>query len=229
MRIKEVREAIGYAIDREKIVKELRNGIGNAAMQGFIPRGMPSYNSALNGFTYNPDKSRELLAKAGFPQEKGMDEISLNVTEQYLEMSQLIKSQLQEVGIPVTITLNRSLIQTELIANAQINFFRKSWVADYADAENFFSCFYSKNFSPAGPNYTHFKNKTYDALFEKSYKEQDQLKRFAIYNQMDSLLIKEAPIVPVFYDQVFRLVSNNVEGLTLNPMNLLILKRVKKK
>lgn len=229
LRIKEVREAIGYAIDREKIVKELRNGIGNAATHGFVPLGMPSYSSALAGFTYNPDKSLELLAKAGFPNGKGINEISLNVTEQYLELGQVIKHQLKEVGIPVKITLNRPVMQTELIANAQINFFRKSWVADYADAENFFSCFYSKNFSPAGPNYTHFKNKTYDALFERSYKEQDQLKRFSIYNQMDSLLIKEAPIVPVFYDQVFRLVRNNVEGLTLNPMNLLSLKRVRKK
>ena len=229
LRIKEVREAIGYAIDREKIVKELRNGIGNAATQGFIPKGMPSYTSSLAGFTYNPDKSLELLAKAGFPNGKGIDEISLSVTEQYLELGQVIKHQLEAVGIPVKITLNRPVMQTELIANAQINFFRKSWVADYADAESFFSCFYSKNFSPAGPNYTHFKNKTYDALFESSYKEQDELKRFSVYNQMDSLLIKEAPIVPVFYDQVFRLVRNNIEGLTLNPMNLLSLKRVKKK
>lgn len=229
LNIKEVREAIGYAIDREKIVKELRNGIGNAAMQGFIPKGMPSYNPALSGFTYNPDKSLELLAKAGFPNGNGINEISLNVTEQYLELGQIIKHQLGEVGIDVKITLNRPVVQTELIANAQIGFFRKSWVADYADAENFFSCFYSKNFSPAGPNYTHFKNKTYDALFERSHNEQDQSKRFAIYNRMDSLLIKEAPIVPVFYDQVFRLVRKDVEGLTLNPMNLLSLKRVKKK
>lgn len=229
LRIKEVREAIGYAIDREKIVKHLRNSIGTSASQGFIPKGMPSFDSTLQGFNYDPEKSRELLAKAGFPGGKGIDEITLNVTEQYLELSQFIEHELAEVGIPVKIYLNRPIVQTEIIANAQVNFFRKSWVADYSDAENFFACFYSKNFSPKGPNYTHFKNKTYDALFEKTLNESDNTKRFEIYKAMDRILIEEAPIVPLFYDQVFRLVNNNIEGFTLNPMNLLNLKRVKKK
>lgn len=229
LRIKEVREAIGYAIDRGKIVKHLRNSIGTSAMQGFIPKGMPSFDSTLQGYSYNPDKSRELLTKAGFHGGKGIDELTLHVTEQYLELSQFIEHELEEVGIPVKIYLNRPIVQLEIIANAQVNFFRKSWVADYADAENFFACFYSKNLSPTGPNYTHFKNKKFDDLFEKVLKEPDNAKRFEIYKEMDKILIEEAPIVPLFYDQVFRLVNNNIEGLTLNPMNLLNLKRVKKK
>lgn len=229
LRFKEVRKAIGYAIDREKIVKHLRNNIGYPATQGFIPRGMPSFDESLQGFTYQPDKARELLKQAGYPGGKGLEEITLHVTEQYLELSQFIEHQLEEVGIPVKIYLNRAIVQTEIIANAKVNFFRKSWVADYADAENFFACFYSKNLSPKGPNYTHFKNQKYDELFEQSLNEPDKTKRYAIYREMDKILIEEAPIVPLFYDQIFRLVHNNVEGLTLNPMNLLNLKQVRKK
>lgn len=229
LRIKEVRQAIGYAIDRDKIVKHLRNSIGSAATQGFVPKGMPSFDAALAGFTYNPEKSRELLAKAGFPGGKGLEEITLNITEQYLDLSQFIEHELEEVGIPCKINLNRPIVQIELIANAQVNFFRKSWVADYADAENFFACFYSNNFSPKGPNYTHFKSKEFDALFEQSLNEADDVKRFELYRQMDKILIAEAPMVPLFYDQVFRLVSNNITEFSLNPMNLLNLKRVKKK
>ena len=229
LRIKEVREAIGYAIDREKIVKHLRNNIGSPATQGFIPKGMPSFDESMQGFNFNPDKSRELLAKAGFPGGKGIDEITLNVTEQYLELSQYVEHELEEVGIPVKIYLNRTIVQTEIIANAQVNFFRKSWIADYADAENFLACFYSKNLSPKGPNYTHFKNKKFDDLFETSLNESDPAKRFYIYKEMDKILLEEVPVVPLFYDQVFRLVSNNIDGLALNPMNLLNLKRVKKK
>ena len=173
LRKKEVREAIGYAIDREKIIQHLRNSIGSPATQGFVPKGMPSFNPAMEGFSYDPEKSRALLIKAGYPGGKGIEEITLHITEQYLDLSQFIEHQLEEVGIPVKIYLNRPIVQIEIIANAQINFFRKSWVADYADAENFFSCFYSKNFSPKGPNYTHFKNKEFDALFEKSLKTSD--------------------------------------------------------
>lgn len=229
LRIKEVRQAIGYAIDREKIIKHIRNSIGSAATQGFIPKGMPSFDLALPGFNYDPEKSRELLKKAGFPRGKGLEEITLNITEQFLDLSQFIEHELEEVGIPVKIYLNRPVVQIDLIANAHVNFFRKSWSADYADAENFFACFYSKNFSPKGPNYTHFKNKEFDSLFERALKESDQTKRSAIYNKMDFILISEAPVVPLFYDQVFRLVNNNISDFSLNPMNLLNLKRVKKK
>lgn len=229
LRIKEVREAIGYAIDREKIVKHLRNSIGSAATQGFVPKGMPSFDASLQGFTYNPERSRELLAKAGFPGGKGLEEITLNITEQYLDLSQFIEHELEEVGIPVKIFLNRPIVQIELIANAKVNFFRKSWVADYADAENFFACFYSNNFSPKGPNYTHFKNKEFDRLFEQSLQEPNDARRFELYKQIDKILIAEAPMVPLFYDQVFRLVSNNISEFSLNSMNLLNLKRVKKK
>ncbi|MFH1004463.1 MAG: ABC transporter substrate-binding protein [Bacteroidota bacterium] len=229
LRIKEVRQAIGYAIDRKKIVEHLRNSIGTAATNGFIPKGMPSFDTLLQGYYYSPDKASHLLAKAGFPKGKGMEEIILHVTEQYLELSQYIEHELEEIGIPITINLNRPIIQTEIIANAKVNFFRKSWVGDYADAENFFACFYSKNFSPKGPNYTHFINKRFDNLFEKALNEPNDDMRFKIYKEMDKILFEEAPIVPLFYDQVFRLVQNNVEGLTINPMNLLNLKRVKKK
>jgi peptide/nickel transport system substrate-binding protein len=229
LRIKEVRQAIGYAIDREKIVKHIRNSIGSAASQGFVPKGMPGFDPALQGFTYDPEKSRELLKKAGFPSGKGLEEVSLNITEQYLDLSQFIEHELEEVGIPCKIYLNRPIVQIELIANAKVNFFRKSWVADYADAENFFACFYSKNFSPKGPNYTHFRNKEYDMLFEQGLKESNDTKRFEIYKKMDKILLDQAPMVPLFYDQVFRLVSNNISEFSLNPMNLLNLKRVKKK
>jgi peptide/nickel transport system substrate-binding protein len=229
LKIKEVRQAIGYAIDREKIVKHIRNSIGSAATQGFIPKGMPSFDPELTGFKYDPEKSRELLKKAGFPEGKGLEEITLNITEQFLDLSQFIEHELEEVGIPVKIYLNRPVVQIDLIANAKVNFFRKSWIADYADAENFFACFYSKNFSPKGPNYTHFKNKDYDVLFEQALKEPDNAKRLEAYRKMDKILIAEAPIVPLFYDQVFRLVSNNISEFALNPMNLLTLKRVKKK
>lgn len=228
LRIKEVRQAFGYAIDREKIIKHLRNSIGSPAFQGFIPRGMPSFDSTLQGYTYNPEKARQLLAKAGFPNGKGLEEITLNVTEQYLELSQFIEHQLSEVGIPVKILLNRPIVQTEIIANAKVNFFRKSWIADYADAEDFFACFYSKNFSPKGPNYTHFKNKKYDELFEQSQNEPDTKRRFELYRRLDNILFEEAPIIPLFYDAIFRLVGNNVKDFTLNPMNLLNLKQVRK-
>jgi ABC-type transport system substrate-binding protein len=69
----------------------------------------------------------------------------------------------------------------------------------------------------------------FDALYEKAFLETDDTKRFELYQQMDQIIIEEAPIIPLFYDKVARFTRKNVEGLGINPLNLLSLKKVKKK
>jgi peptide/nickel transport system substrate-binding protein len=228
LRYKEVRQAINYAIDRDKIVTYLRYGIGIGANSGFVPEGLPSHNkNIVKGYTFNPDKARELIAKAGYGQGgKPMPVIELNITTQFKEISENIKKQLEDVGFKITININPMATQSEKIATAQFNFFRKSWVGDYADAQNFLSIFYSKNFSPNGPNYFHFYNEEFDKLYEQALTEQNDSVRYATYQRLDNIVMDEAPVVPLYYDEVFRLVQTNVEGLTTNPMNLLNLKRV---
>src|SRR5207244_3107281 len=87
--------------------------------------------------------------------------------------------------------------------NSQLCFFRKSWIADYPDEENFFSLFYSKNMSPKGFNYTHYYNPKFDLLYEKSQAELNDVIRNNYYRQMDQLLIDDAPIVPLYYFLTF--------------------------
>jgi len=99
-------------------------------------------------------------------------------------------------------------------------------VADYPDAENFLSPYYSKNHTPNGPNYTHFKNETFDRLYEESFLIMDAVKRAQNYAKMDSIIVANAPIVPLYYDEVVRFTQKNVKGLTNNPQNFLVLKRV---
>ena len=229
LRLKTIRQAINYGFDRKKMVKYLRKNLGKAATAGFIPPGMPSFDeNKIKGYDYNPEKTKELLFLAGFPDGKGLPEIVLATTEQYLELAEYIQSQLAESGIKIKIDVQKATVLSENIANAKINFFRKSWVGDYPDEENFLSLFYSKNWSPTGFNYTHYYNPQFDLLFEKSQHEQNDSIRHHYYQQMDQLLIDNAPIVPLYYDQVVRLVQKNISGLSSNPMNLLTLKKVKK-
>jgi len=229
LKIKEIRQAINYGFDRKKMVKYLRKNLGTPATAGFIPPGLPSFDSKkVNGYDYNPDKVKELLFIAGFPDGKGLPEISLATTEQYLELAEYIQSQLAEFGIKIKIDVQKSSVLSDAIANSKLAFFRKSWVCDYPDEENFLSLFYSKNWSPKGFNYTHFSNPQFDILYEKSQSELNDSIRYGYYQQMDQLLIDNAPVVPMYYDQVVRLVQNNISGLTSNAMNLLSLKRVKK-
>lgn len=229
LRIKALRKAINYGFDRKKMVQYLRKNLGVAATAGFIPSGLPSFdNKKIKGFDYQPDKVRALLTEAGFPEGKGLPEIPLATSEQYLEMAEYMQSQLVEFGIKIKIDVQKASVLSQAVANTEVNFFRKSWVADYPDEENFLSLFYSKNASPKGFNYTHYNNPEFDVLYEKALEELNESLRYSYYQQMDLLLIEDAPIVPLYYDQVVRLVQNNISGLTSNPMNTLSLKRVKK-
>jgi oligopeptide transport system substrate-binding protein len=229
LKIKAIRQAINYGFDRKKMVKYLRRNLGVAATAGFIPPGLPSFDAnKVKGYDYNPDKVKELLFLAGYPEGKKLPEITLYTAEQYLDIAEYVQSQLGELGIKMKIEVQKASVLYQNIASTKINFFRKSWIADYPDAENFLSLFYSKNWSPAGFNYTHYYNPQFDLMYEKSQSELNDSIRYDYYRQMDRLLIDDAPVVPLFYDQVVRLVQNNIEGLTSNSMNMLSLKKVKK-
>ncbi|MES2398269.1 MAG: ABC transporter substrate-binding protein [Bacteroidota bacterium] len=229
LRIKALRKAINYGFDRVKMVKFFRNNIGYPATAGFIPNGLPSFDDKIvKGYTYNPEKVRQLLIEAGYPDGKGLPEITLHTTDNYLEQTEFIQSQLAENIINVQISVDKASVLRQAVASCEYNFFKKSWVGDYADEENFMSLFYSKNFAPVGSNYTHYKNPEFDILFEKVIREQNRDVKNTLYQKMDQMLIDDAPIVPLYYDQVIRLVHKNIRDLNTNPMNLLNLKLVKK-
>ena len=113
-----------------------------------------------------------------------------------------------------------------MVATSKLNFFRGSWIADYGDGENYLALFYSKNYSPNGPNYTHFASKEYDRLYEESLVEKSIVERHALYNKMDQIIIDNAAIVPLYYDRVLRFVQNDIVGFQGNAMNMLNLKSV---
>jgi peptide/nickel transport system substrate-binding protein len=224
LRSQKIRQAINYGFDRRKMVLYLRNSLGTAAESGFVPMGLPSFDSsAVKGYHYNPDKSRRLLAEAGYPDGKNLPPIKLLTIAIYAEMGNFIARQLEEVGITVQVeTVQRSLL-LEMTSNSRALFFRGSWIADYPDAENYLSVFYSKN--PAPPNYTRYKNPQFDALFEKALTEQNDSLRYKLYQQADQVMINDAPVVPLWYDKSVRLVQTNVKGFTPNGLNLLELRK----
>lgn len=228
LRKKLVRQAINYGFDKKNMMAYLRNNIGTPATAGFVPKGLPSYNEDIvKGYVYDPEKAKELLYAAGFPNGDGLPEITLYTTKDYVDLCEYIQHQLNEIGFKIKIDLNPGITHSELVARSKLNFFRKSWMADYPDAENYLALFYSKNFTPHGPNYTHFKNFDFDKLYELAQSETNDSLRYHYYQQMDIILIEEAPIVPLYYDEAVRLIQKKVINLGVNPLNLLTLKRVK--
>jgi len=227
LRLQKIRQAINVGFDRRKMMLYLRNSIGIAAESGFVPAGLPSYDTAVvKGYHYDPLKAKQLLAAAGFPNGSGLPAITLLTIPIYADLGSYIANELQQVGIKVQVeTIQKSLL-LEQTSKSQALFFRGSWIADYPDEENYLSVFYSKN--PAPPNYTRYHNDAFDGLYEKAIAEKSDSLRYQLYQQMDQMLINDAPVVPLWYDMAIHLVHTNISGFVPNSLNLLELRKTKK-
>ena len=221
----EIRKAINYGFDRVKMLKYLRNNVGIPAVNGFVPFGLPSFSTDVKGYDYNPEKSKMLISSINFDVKQ---EIVLFTTSSYLDLCEYIQNSLKEIGLNVRVEVNPPSTHRQMVATSRMPFFRGSWIADYPDAENYLSLFYSNNFCPNGPNYTHFSNAEFDSLYEHSLSQTNLKQRYFLYNKMDQIIMDNAVIVPLYYDQVLRFYQKNISFFESNAMNLLDLKRVKK-
>lgn len=226
LRFKKVRQAINYGFDRRKMILYLRNSLGTPAESGFVPKGLPSFNDSLvKGYTYQTEKAIKLLEEAGFPKGRGLPTIKLLTISIYADFGNFIAKQLEEIGIPVQVEVVQKSLLFEMTSGSKAAFFRGGWIADYPDAENYLSVFYSKN--PAPPNYTRYNNPEFDKIFEASIKETNDSLRYRLYRIADQLVINDAPVVPLWYDKVINMIQKNVKGYSSNALNLLELRRVR--
>lgn len=227
LRFQKIRQAINYGFDRKKMMLYLRNSIGITAESGFVPAGLPSFDSmAVQGYHYDMTKAKQLLAEAGYPKGINLPAIKLLTIPIYGDLGTYIANELLQVGIKVEVEVIQKSLLMEQTSKSQAAFFRGSWIADYPDAENYLSVFYGKN--PAPPNYTRYKNATYDLLYEKALSEKNDSLRYKLYQQMDRIIIQDAPVVPLWYDMAIHLVHKNILNFYPNSLNLLELRRVNK-
>lgn len=224
-----IRKAINYGFDRGKMIKYLRNGMATPGTGGIVPIGVPGFDSiCVEGYDYNPQLAAQLLTEAGYPGGKGLPEIAMSTTHAYQDLCEYMQGQLADIGIKIKLDINQAAQHRQMVAKQQLAFFRGSWIADYADAENYLSLFRSINKAPIGPNYTHFVSNKFDALYNESMQTVNDSIRYSLFKKMDQEMMEQSPVIILYYDKVIRLTRNEIQGLGINPMNLLQLKSVRK-
>lgn len=223
---KKIRQAINYALDRKKLIFYLRNSIGIPAENGFVPMGLPSFDTTVKGYTYNPALAKLLLKEAGYSIDKFPTPILLTTIPIYADIASFVANELKQIGLNVQVDIIQKSLLLQQTSKSGVAFFRGSWIADYPDAENYLSVFYGKN--PAPPNYTRYKNAAYDLLYESAMAESNDSIRFRMYQKMDQIIMNDAVVVPLWYDMAIHFVQKNIQNFSPNSLNLLELRRAKK-
>ncbi|MBI1836990.1 MAG: peptide ABC transporter substrate-binding protein [Flavobacteriia bacterium] len=230
-----VRQAFNYALDREKLGRDiLKNQYYELGYYGIVPplyeefRGYDFNSIKQNGYHFNPEKAKQLLAEAGYPNGKGFGTINLrfNMDEIQSSICDEVSIQIAQIlGININID-GSTFDKKEKDADfAKSELFRSGWAADYPSPESFLSLFYGKtvpeNTSFASRfNQSRYQNANFDKLFElgkKSTKVSNQMKYFS---EAEKILIKDAPFIPLWYRGDYEIVYSNVRNFHLNPLNI---------
>jgi oligopeptide transport system substrate-binding protein len=208
---REVRQTFNYAIDTIRINQEVQGGPYVVA-RGILPPGMPGYNPEVHGFSYDPDKAKQLLAQAGYAGGKDFAPVMLASSRKSREESQLIQRNLVAIGIQLESQQFEDWTTYErALRRGQVQLFTYTWYGDYPDPDNFlYLLFHSQSQS----NYFRYHNPTVDKLLDEARRETDDLRRIGLYRQAEQLILNDAPVVTLLhytYERVFQPYVHGVE------------------
>jgi oligopeptide transport system substrate-binding protein len=212
-----LRRALSIAIDEEEFISIFMNGRGIPA-QGALPPGLFGFvegQGGINPYVYDwvndaprrksIEEAKKLLAEAGYP--NGVDVATGKPLVLFLDTTATgpddksvlnwYRKQFGKLGIQLVLrTTDYNQFQQKMLnGNAQI--FRWGWNADYPDPENFFFLLYGENakVGKGGENAANYRNPEFDRLFEKMRNMADGPERFALIQQMQEILRRDAPWV----------------------------------
>jgi oligopeptide transport system substrate-binding protein len=224
-----VRQAINYAIDREKLVDNVLQGqaIG-AAIHGITPNTFIGYDiKKINGYSLNIEKAKRLLSEAGYPDGKGFPEVRILVNSGNSRNSSVAVELQKQLKANLNINVNFESLPNvqkyELQMHGKSDIYRDAWVADFSSPESFLSLFVGDGVpadtsAPSFPNTSRYQNATYDLYFKKGRDSNIKDSSYAYFMQAEQVLMNDAVIIPLWYEGSYRLLTNKVKGLNLNAM-----------
>ena len=208
-----VRQAIGMALDRDKIVKDVLGGINRRA-DSILPPSVKCFREKTNYLPFDIAKAKALMAEAGYPDGKGFPELEFNFRDGRPDVeivASAIQQQLkQNLGINLKGQKMAWLAYLDKHNSHKMQTFHMRWAADYLDPENFLSTLLA---SYGNENKINYKNDAYDALCREGDMTMDENKRKELYAKAEDMVLQDAPFIPIYFQRDVELISKKVVGI----------------
>lgn len=224
-----VRKAFSFAIDRKEILDRVLNGEGyEAGLYGLTPPSFRWYDiHKIKGYDFNKDSALYYISKAGYPMGRNFPKITLDLNpegERHTLVATEVQRQLKEVlNIDIDLNVVTHSEITDKCLSGNYAMIRLSWVADFPSPENFLWMFYSKqaNFKAGEntyPNIPRYYNQKFNENYEKALAASNIEEQTKYFQAAESIMMNDAPIIVLWYDECYRLLQQHVENLPNNPM-----------
>lgn len=219
-----VRQAINYALDMESIIENVFYGVGIYA-EGPIGPTVNGHAPDLEGYGYDVEKAKELLAEAGYP-DGFKTTIWTNEDQTRKDVAEVVQAQLSEVGIDVSIEVMEWGAYLEKTSTGEHDMFILGWSNMTGDGDyNQYFLYHSDSVGNPG-NRSFFENEEVDKLIEDARQETDADKRNELYRQVQEIEKEEAPLVLLRHTEYVAALQDGVEGFWLHPSRIMMLNDV---
>jgi oligopeptide transport system substrate-binding protein len=217
-----LRQALAMAVDREMLTEKI-TGVGEVPAYGWVPPGTSNYSPqsfvwAGMDTEQRQRRARELYSLAGYgPENPARVEIRYNTAETHQRIAVAVSAMWKEVlGVETTLVNEEFQVLIQHIRQGDTQVFRSSWIGDYNDAFTF-AQFFQSDFDL---NLSGYSNPAYDELLEQSGLEVDLVRRRALLEEAERLMLADTPVVPLYFHVSRHLVKPWVKGWHDNIMNL---------
>ncbi|MBO8173544.1 MAG: ABC transporter substrate-binding protein [Bacillaceae bacterium] len=221
---KKVRQAINYAVNKEAIVNEILKGTGELANSP-LPPTVWGHNPNVKNYEYNPEKARQLLEEAGYP--NGFEATywipeSGSGMQQPATMAAAIQADLAKVGIELNIqTLEwGSYLDKVFVPPSEndMDMHQMSWIGDNGDPDNFlYILLSSEQWPTAGFNDAYYKNERVDELLSQARVTSDKEKRTQMYEEAQEIIMEDAPWIVLDHEKQIVIAQKNIKNFKLHP------------
>lgn len=223
-----IRQALTMAINREVLVEKITLA-GELPAYGFVPDSIANYTSQKVSWAKLSQDQKDaealkLMKEAGYGPDKPLKlQLAYNTSENHKKIAVAIAAMWKKLGVDVDLVNTELKVHYANMRQGDFQVGRAGWIADYNDAQNFL--FLSQT-STKQQNYAKFSNPEYDKLMDQASTTGDVQKRAGMLEQAETILLKELPVLPIYFYVSKNLVSTKVKGWEDNPFNVVYVRNL---